>query len=99
MPLHELEHCVESALQPSSAGRTGRRRLGEVAQKLLVRPVHELGVKLALSREVAVQESRGDVCRLGDLLDSRRLVAALGEHRAGGLEQALAPDLRLQTAA
>ena len=97
--LDEAEERVEAAQHPLVGRQVRRGRLREVLQQLPVGEQQQLLVQLLLALEVPVQQAGGDLRHVGDLLDPRALVAALGEHLRGGLEQLLPAHLRLQTLA
>jgi len=67
-----------------------------VLHQLPVGEQQQLLVELLLALEVPVQEARGDLRDVRDLLHAGALVAALGEHLGGRLEQPLAAYLGLQ---
>ena len=94
---------VKKASRPrrtrSAVGQVRRGRLREVRHQLAVRELQDLRVELLLALEVAVEQAGRDVGRVGDLLDARALVAALGEHLRGGFDELLAAHLRAQALA
>src|SRR4029077_10003275 len=76
------------------AGRPFGDRLDDAIQDVLDLPVDHDRVEPLLASEVLVHDRLGDAGALGDLLDRRRLVAALREQPTSDLDQLCAPRRR-----
>ena len=86
-PLLDVGEERERGLLEALARRPGGDRLDDARDDVLHLAVDDDRVEPFLAAEVLVHDGLRDLGARRDLLDRRRLVAALGEHRASDLDQ------------